>query len=131
VLSDASNEQVPPVNDSRPSAFLARLVAALMLLVIGAHAAPLSSLPVRAGHGSAFSASTVEVALAPRLETVAEKRAAPAPQPLAMQPPGWRPDRTDAPGLAQAASLAARRAPDLPPRKKRGSQASPRAPPLS
>lgn len=46
-----------------PMAFLMRMIAALMLVTIGVHAAAPASQPLERGHGSAFSAATYNVSL--------------------------------------------------------------------
>jgi hypothetical protein len=58
-----------------------RLWAAAMLAVIGLQAIPVHSLPERPTQGSAFSASTVDVALAAREVAANEIALDPVPEP--------------------------------------------------
>ncbi|MFN6934465.1 MAG: hypothetical protein ACK4NZ_04870 [Tsuneonella sp.] len=58
-----------------------RLWAAAMIAVIGLQAIPAQALPDQPTHGSAFSASTVDVALAAREVAVDEVAIDPAPVP--------------------------------------------------
>ena len=58
-----------------------RLWAAAMLAVIGLQAIPVHSLPERPTQGSAFSASTVDVALAAREVAANEVALDPVPEP--------------------------------------------------
>jgi len=62
----------------RPS--LLRLVAALLLAMVGLQAGVPAAQPLQVVHGSAFSADTLEVALA------AHRRAEPARQALTQEP---------------------------------------------
>lgn len=108
-----------------PSTKLVRLIAALLLAVVGLHAAePIRG--VQQVHGSAFSAATYQVAITPqrRIE-VAGMVAAPLPQaPSAAEPAGTpaphlgqtahpRPDSTGPPTFAILARQPAPRAPPL------------------
>ena len=116
------------VDRSPASSISIRLIAAFLLLAIGWHAAPITELPLRPEHGSAFSAATRDVALAPRQESSAEQRVLPAPVPLQPQPLGWTVRRPAHPhSVHQPLELA--RGP--PPRERHGPQISPRAPPLA
>ena len=108
--------------------FLIRLLAALLLSAIGWHAAPISDLPIRPEHGSAFSAATADVALAPRQEASAQQRVLPVPVPLQPQPATWVIGRASYIGTIHPPFVRAR-AP--PPRERHGPQISPRAPPLT
>ena len=88
-----------------------RLWAAAMLAVIGLQAIPVHSLPQQPTSGSAFSASTQEVALAARRAGVAEVRLAPVPVPhpptevvrdnesAPLTPEGWPANRQTGPPL--------------------------------
>ena len=104
-----------------------RLFAALVLAVIGLQATPSQAVPIVVQHGSAFSASTSEVAVLIRRDSENEKRAVvklPGLRPQAARPAVRRfapivqlwPDnrQTGPPALAR------------PPR----SPAAPRAPPI-
>ncbi|HEY8604005.1 hypothetical protein [Tsuneonella suprasediminis] len=64
--------------------------AALLLAIIGLQAMPPSPVPVRVEHGSAFSASTVEVALPIRREATSETREIAKAPALVPQTPGPR-----------------------------------------
>jgi hypothetical protein len=81
-----------------PSLSLIRLIAALLLATIGLHAAHPFEPSLRPVHGSAFSAATVDVALAPQRRSEPAKLA-PAPQPTlfpsAIEPLTGAPERTD------------------------------------
>lgn len=130
-IAAKAHDPASVATDQRPIALRTRLVAALLLLVIGLHALTLSGTPLRPGHGSAFSASTLEVSLAPRAETVAETRGAPSSQPLAVPPTGRGLDEASLAAAAQATAAAIRRTSPPPSRRTLGAQSSARAPPLA
>lgn len=106
-----------------------RLLAALMLATIGLQATPARPvLPLR-DHGSAFSASTAEVAVAARRERAEEVRVVEqAPALLHIHADLLR-ARPALPVSRTAWPAVQARGP--PPRDLRGPAASPRAPPLS
>ncbi|MFC4294299.1 hypothetical protein ACFO0A_04415 [Novosphingobium tardum] len=62
---------------------LTRLCAAFLLLTVGLQATPAMAIPLDRGHGSAFSAQTLDVALTAPRRAIA---AAVAPLPLPPQP---------------------------------------------
>lgn len=64
-----------------PRLILARLCAVVVLATVGLQAAMPVTAPLEVAHGSAFSAATVEVALAAQ-RRAEPARQAPAPQPL-------------------------------------------------
>lgn len=72
-----------------PSLTALRLWAALLLAAIGWQAAQPFHAPLEARHGSAFSATTVEVAVAPQRQVAAQRAwpAMPAPVPVAVERP--------------------------------------------
>ncbi len=94
-----------------PSLTALRLWAALLLAAIVLQAAEPVGLPLETRHGSAFSAATQDVALAPQGRAEAERRiASPLPATLPVEPapaavrvapplPAWafRPDSTGPP----------------------------------
>ena len=104
-----------------------RLLAALVLAIIGLQATPSQAVPIIVQHGSAFSASTSEVAVLMRRDSESEKRAVvklPAIRPQAARPtirvidisePVWPDNRQTGPPIRL-------RPPQSP--------ASPRAPPI-
>lgn len=110
-----------------PLPIVIRLWAVLLLAAIGLQAASPIARPLEARHGSAFSATTFEVALAPqrRVESVrheAEPQPAPLPAPaapvalaVASGPalPAPRPDSTGPPVHDILAWLPAPRGPPL------------------
>ncbi len=108
-----------------PSLIFARLLAALLLATIGLQTAQAFEATPQRAHGSAFSASTTEVALAPQ-RRVDEASVALAPLPLQpspvaepvaprlaphMLPFAARPDSTGPPARLILARPAAPRAP--------------------
>ncbi|MGN6500948.1 MAG: hypothetical protein ACTHKM_12470 [Tsuneonella sp.] len=104
-----------------------RWFAAALLAIIAMQALPAQAIPPALDRGPAFSASSIEVALAPRREVRADVRIAPVPLPprpfvepllpaeLSLRAEPWRAHRQQAP-------------PATPPRR---SIASPREPPLA
>lgn len=68
------------MSSSRP-AYLTRLVAALLLALVTLQATPAHAIPHAPDRGPAFSASSIEVALAPRRTAATEVRMAPIPLP--------------------------------------------------
>ena len=111
---------------------LRKLWCALLLAMLALHAAPHGPLPHVPDRGSAVSASSVEVALAPgRAGYAAAQTTAPRPEPL--HPPAKLPDlvQVEWSALARAtwsANNPVRAPPAEPPRTR---QPDPRAPPLS
>ena len=104
-----------------------RLWAAAMLAVIGLQAIPVHSLPERPTQGSAFNASTVDVALAAREVAAHEVALDPAPEP---HHPAVMPISAPVQPALQSAWRAHRQTgPPLRPEPLR-SGPSPRAPPL-
>lgn len=82
-----------------PSLMLVRLWAALLLAAIGLQAAQPFRAPLEARHGSAFSATTYEVAVAPQ-RRIEARQALPLPAPpveRAVTPPSPRPALVFAP----------------------------------
>jgi hypothetical protein len=105
----------------------APLMAAALMAMIALQATPTAPIPDNHDRGSAFSASSTEVALAPRSHLASESRLAPVP--LTERP---------SQGLIPLAELAltqhawpAHRQTGPPPLVPRRSLASPREPPLT
>lgn len=112
-------------------AVFARLMAVLLLATIGLQAAAPEAFTLHHERGSAFSALTADVSLAPRQADQTAKRLLPLPDPLPTLPP--------APALVlvtvtQPQAVAVVIAPaslPLPPRERPEVPTSPREPPLS
>ncbi|MEW9856622.1 hypothetical protein [Novosphingobium sp. M1R2S20] len=110
-----------------------KFAAALLLLVIGVHAAPLAAMPIEKVRGSAFSAHTAEVSLAARDDCKVEQRVAvhpqPHPQPLPLLGVLWKIVHTPAAIVGQGPTPLVRDSSLPPPYERLRAQASPRAPP--
>lgn len=70
------------VSTEGPSILKVRLILGALIAVIVLQATPATPLPTYREHGSAFSASTSEVALLVRRDSVERSRIAPQPLPL-------------------------------------------------
>lgn len=108
-----------------PSLTLLRLWAALLLAAIGLQAGQPFQAPLEARHGSAFSAATYEVAIAPQRRAEAqrvipavplpatEREVAPRPQARFAANPPARPDSTGPPARQILLRQPAPRAPPV------------------
>lgn len=104
-------------------------LAALLLAVIGLQALAPSTYVDHQLRGSAFSAMTADVTLAPRQHEQAAERLAPLPEPLPTLPP-VSPVTVLLPlATAPAPDPVAQSPPLLPPRQRPEVPASPREPP--
>ena len=107
-----------------------RLIAALVLAVIGVQATPAQAVPIVVQHGSAFSASTAEVAVLIRRDCEATRRAIvklPAAMPQATVPVAALVPR---PEPTAAAWPDNRQTGPPPPARPPRTPAAPRAPPI-
>lgn len=106
-----------------------QVLAALLLAVIGLQAANPGNPQAEVQHGSAFSALTADVTLAPRQSEQAGQRLAPLPDPLPPLPP-VDPVTVSLPlATAPAPAPLAQAPPPLAPRQRPEVPASPREPP--
>lgn len=109
-----------------PSLTALRLWAALLLAAVGLQAAQPFHAPLEVRHGSAFSAATADVAVAPqrRIEVQRALPAMPAPPPVAVEhalvapaflpeTPSPRPDSTGPPARVILARQPAPRGPPI------------------
>lgn len=110
-----------------------RLIAALLLAVIAVQATPAAALQIDRTHGSAFSASTLDVSLAPRQHSGAEQRLVPLPDPAPPPLPALAPEvevAVQPHDIPRAAVFLDHHTP-APPRRWLGATASSRAPPAA
>jgi hypothetical protein len=103
------------------------LMAALLMAMIALQATPAAPIPHNVDRGPAFSASSIDVALAPRRDQVSETRLAPVPLP---EQPLQQPATAAALALVGQAWPAHRQT-GPPPLVPRRTIASPREPPLA
>lgn len=120
---------LPAMSTSRPSLTL-RMIAMLMLAVIGLHALPAHAEPPVPIQGSAFSAATVDVAVAVRRDLPAPGKQALA-EPLHWPQPAPILFTLLQPALPAAATIRPPRQHGPPPHEAFGPQLSPRAPPIA
>jgi hypothetical protein len=103
------------------------LMAVLLMAMIALQATPAAPIPHNLDRGPAFSASSIEVALAPRRDLASETRVTPVPLPE-HPPQQWTP--AEVLGLTRQAWPAHRQT-GPPPLVPRRTIASPREPPLA
>ncbi|MFC3101724.1 hypothetical protein [Altererythrobacter lauratis] len=123
----------PSWREEKLRAAVWRLIAALLLAVIAMQAVPSTALPIDRTHGSAFSAGTLDVSLAPRQHSGAEQRLAPSPDPVPPPLPALVPEAELAVqphGIPRAAVFLDHHTP-APPRRWLRVTASSRAPPAA